>query len=137
MPSEILQWDESLSLDLPMMDQTHQEFVALLADVVRSPDATLLTRWALLIDHTQEHFDQEDEWMRETGFGPGNCHSTQHEIVLKVMREGGKRGLAGELNLVRQMADELGPWFRNHAQSMDAGFALHLRSAGYELELVP
>ena len=136
MPSEILQWDESLSLDLPLMDQTHQEFVELLATVMRSPDDSLLTHWAALIDHTVQHFGQEDEWMQETGFAPGNCHATQHDIVLRVMREGGKRGLAGDLSLVRQMATELGPWFRNHAQTMDAGLALHLRSAGYALEMV-
>ena len=118
------------------MDQTHQEFVELLALVRRSPDVNLLSRWAQLIDHTQIHFDQEDTWMKETGLLPGNCHATQHEIVLKVMREGGKRGLAGDLTLVRHMAAELGPWFRNHAQTMDAGLALHLRSAGYDLETV-
>ena len=136
MDVKILEWDGSLTLDMPQMDQTHQEFVELLADVQRSPDDTLLTRWALLIDHTQEHFDREDQWMAETGMAAGNCHASQHDIILQVMREGGKRGLAGDLNLVRQMAAELGPWFSNHAQTMDAGLALHLRSEGYTLELI-
>ena len=135
MDAKVLEWDGSLTLNMPQMDQTHEEFVALLADVVRSPDDTLLTRWALLIDHTQDHFDREDQWMEETGMAAGNCHATQHNIILQVMREGGKRGLAGDLNLVRQMAAELGPWFSNHAQTMDAGLALHLRSEGYTLEL--
>jgi len=134
MDLKILEWDDSLTLDMPQMDQTHQEFVAMLAEVQRSPDDMLLTRWALLIDHTQEHFDREDQWMAETGMAAGNCHASQHDIILQVMREGGKRGLAGDLNLVRQMAAELGPWFSNHAQTMDAGLALHLRSAGYTLE---
>jgi hypothetical protein len=48
------------------------------------------------------------------------------------MREGGKRGLLGELDLVRQMAYELGLWLANHIQSMDAALALHLRSAGFD-----
>jgi hemerythrin-like metal-binding protein len=127
-----LQWSEELSLDMPLMDSTHQEFVDLLAEVVQAPDETLLTRWALLIDHTQEHFDREDRWMSETGFSAGNCHATQHSVILQVMREGGKRGLDGDLSLVRQMAYELGLWFPQHAQSMDASLALHLRSAGYD-----
>lgn len=129
-----LQWSEELSLDMPLMDSTHQEFVDLLAQVVQAPDENLLTRWALLIDHTQEHFDREDRWMAETGFSAGNCHATQHSVILQVMREGGKRGLDGDLGLVRQMAHELGLWFPQHAQSMDASLALHLRSAGYDPE---
>jgi hemerythrin-like metal-binding protein len=127
-----LQWSEALSLDMPLMDTTHQEFVELLADVVRAPDETLLSKWAILIDHTDDHFGREDQWMLDTGFAAGNCHSSQHSIILQVMREGGKRGLAGDLPVVRQMAHELGLWFPQHAQAMDASLALHLRSAGYD-----
>jgi hemerythrin-like metal-binding protein len=132
MTTTSLQWSEALSLDMPLMDTTHQEFVDLLAQVVESPDATLLTRWALLIDHTDDHFGREDQWMLDTGFSAENCHSTQHKIILEVMREGGKRGLDGDMAIVRQMAHELGLWFPQHAQSMDASLALHLRSAGYD-----
>lgn len=127
-----LQWTEALSLEMPLMDRTHQEFVALLADAVMAPDATLLTEWTRLIEHTQAHFDQEDRWMAETGFAAGNCHATQHQIILQVMREGEQRGQTGDLALVRQMAHELGLWFPQHAQSMDASLALHLRSAGFD-----
>lgn len=127
-----LQWSDALSLDMPLMDSTHQEFVDLLAQVVQAEDEVLLSRWATLIDHTQEHFDREDQWMANTGFSADNCHATQHNIILQVMREGGKRGLDGDLKLVRQMAYELGLWFPQHAQSMDASLALHLRSAGYD-----
>ncbi len=127
-----LQWSEALSLAMPLMDTTHQEFVELLAQVVESPDDTLLSHWATLIHHTDAHFGQEDRWMVDTGFAAENCHSTQHKIILEVMREGGKRGLTGELDVVRQMAYELGLWFPQHAQAMDASLALHLRSAGYD-----
>jgi hemerythrin-like metal-binding protein len=127
-----LQWTEALSLEMPLMDRTHQEFVALLADTVMAPDATLLTEWTRLIEHTQAHFDQEDRWMAETGFAAGNCHATQHQIILQVMREGEQRGQTGDLALLRDMAHELGLWFPQHAQSMDASLALHLRSAGFD-----
>ena len=127
-----LQWSDALSLDMPLMDSTHEEFVELLAQVVKAPDDTLLSEWARLIDHTQEHFDREDQWMAATGFASGNCHGTQHNVILQVMREGGKRGLQGDLAIVRQMAHELGLWFPQHAQSMDAALALHLRSAGFD-----
>jgi hemerythrin-like metal-binding protein len=124
-----LQWTDSLMLDLPQMDDTHKEFVALLDKVVNAPDETLLPLWRALITHTDAHFAREDSWMKNTGFASSNCHSTQHLVVLQVMREGEKRA---DLGIVRQMADELGMWFPQHAQAMDAALALHLRSVGFD-----
>jgi len=127
-----LQWSDALNLDMPLMDSTHQEFVDLLSAVVTAPDSALLERWSTLIAHTDEHFGLEDQWMLQTGFARANCHSTQHKIILQVMREGEQRGKNGELDVVRQMARELGAWFPQHAQAMDASLALHLRSAGFD-----
>jgi hemerythrin-like metal-binding protein len=127
-----LQWSDALALDLPLMDDTHREFVDLLARVEAASDATLLEAWRELIAHTDDHFGREDEWMKNTQFASSNCHSMQHEVVLSVMREGAQHGEGGDLASVRQMASELGNWFPQHAQSMDAALALHLRRVGYD-----
>ena len=119
-----LQWSDSLALDLPFMDDTHREFVDLLAIVVNAPDELLLEAWQTLIAHTDDHFGREDQWMKDTHFSSSNCHTTQHDVILQVMREGAKRGQAGDLAMVRQMAYELCIWFPQHAQSMDAALAL-------------
>jgi hemerythrin-like metal-binding protein len=131
-PQPTLQWNEALALDMPLMDDTHREFVELLEAVVLAADADIAARWSTLISHTQEHFDTEDQWMLASGFAPGNCHSIQHRVILQVMREGEARGMDGDYATVRQMAHELGLWFPQHAQSMDASLALHLRSAGFD-----
>jgi len=128
----LLEWSDALSLDLPLMDDTHHEFVKLLALVEAAPDATLRQAWQDLIDHTDGHFGQEDEWMQATRFASGNCHSMQHKVVLQVMREGAAMGAQGELEPIRQMARELAVWFPQHAQAMDAALALHLRRVGFD-----
>ena len=128
----LLEWSDALSLDLPLMDDTHHEFVELLALVEAAPDATLRQAWQDLIDHTDGHFGQEDAWMQATRFASGNCHSMQHKVVLQVMREGLTRGQAGDLAVVRQMSHELAMWFPQHAQAMDASLALHLRRIGFD-----
>ena len=128
----LLEWSDALALDLPFMDDTHREFVDLLAAVVQAPEGAVLNAWRVLIAHTQEHFDREDEWMQSTGFSSSNCHSMQHKVILQVMREGEQRGVTGEYAVVRQMAYELGVWFPQHAQSMDAALALHLRGVGFD-----
>jgi hemerythrin-like metal-binding protein len=129
-----LVWSDALSLSMPVMDVTHQEFVDLLAQVEDADDATLLPKWQALIDHTDDHFAREDRWMLATGFAAGNCHSSQHAVVLKVLREGAVKGAEGDLATVRQMAHELTLWFPHHAQNMDFGLALHLKSMGYDPE---
>lgn len=127
-----LQWSDALSLDLPLMDDTHREFVDLLACAAQAGDNDLLATWDRLIAHTQDHFDREDRWMTDTAFSSTHCHTTQHKVVLQVMREGARRGLSGDLALVRQMVSELALWFPQHAQSMDAALALHVRRVGYD-----
>lgn len=127
-----LEWSDTFALDVPVMDDTHQEFVDLLAAVVSASDDTLLPRWDDLVQHTDEHFAREDRWMLATGFAVDNCHSSHHKLILQIMRDGARRGRAGELAVVRQMADELGTWFPHHANSMDAGLAAHLKAIGYD-----
>ena len=127
-----LEWSDALNLDLPLMDDTHREFVDLLAAVDRAEDAQLLSTWNTLVEHTEQHFGQEDAWMASTRFASGNCHSTQHKVVLQVMREGAARAEQGDLKVLRVMASELALWFPQHAQNMDAALALHLRRVGFD-----
>lgn len=127
-----LQWSDALSLDMPLMDETHEEFVDLLAVVAEARDEDLVAAWVALIEHTDDHFSREDRWMEQTRFTSTNCHSTQHHVVLRVLREGLSAGVAGRLDVIRQLAHELAIWFPQHAQSMDAALALHLRSVGFD-----
>ena len=127
-----LEWSDALDLDLPLMDDTHREFVDLLAAVDGADDAHLASTWQALVDHTVQHFGQEDAWMAATRFASGNCHSQQHKVVLQVMREGLARAQQGDVKVLRMMASELALWFPQHAQSMDAALALHLRRVGFD-----
>ena len=129
----ILEWSEALALNVPAMDATHQEFVDLLAAVEQAADVQLAARWQALIAHTEAHFGQEDRWMAQAGFAAGNCHATQHQVVLEVMREGAQHCQQGDLTLVRGMLPELAAWFTQHAQSMDAALAQHMASVGLDL----
>lgn len=129
-----LPWSDGLVLGLSFMDETHKEFVELLARCEASDDVLLPALWDALIEHTADHFGREDEWMLATGFAAGNCHATQHKVVLQVLREGAARASQGDLAPIRQMIRELAAWFPQHAQTMDAALALHLRGVGYDAD---
>ena len=127
-----LEWSDGLALDLPLMDDTHHEFVELLHCVEGADDTRILAAWKALVEHTDAHFSQEDRWMQATRFASSNCHSLQHKVVLQVMREGTQRAEQGELDVLRGMASDLAIWFPQHTQSMDAALALHLRRGGFD-----
>lgn len=130
--TENLHWNEALALDMPQMDDTHREFVDLLSVVLEAPEADVLDAWSALIAHTQEHFSMEEKWMHDTAFGPGHGHATHHQFILQVMHEAQQRGASGDIGAVRQNAHELGLWFPEHAQTMDASLTRHLQSVGYD-----
>ncbi len=123
-----LAWDDTLLLDWKPMDDDHKAIVALLAEVVCADAEYLMPRWSALIAGMQKHFDEEDRWMMESGFAENNCHSAQHKTILDIVREGEARGHAGEHDVVRQMAQELGTWFPLHIDAMDAVLVSYLRA---------
>jgi hemerythrin-like metal-binding protein len=127
-----LAWSSELLLGVPAMDTTHQEFIALLAAAEEAPDEALVSAWDQLVEHTQQHFGNEDRYMQTTGFAATNCHTTHHAMVLNVLRDGLRMGLAGDLAPIRQMARELATWFVQHADSMDAALAMHLQRVGFD-----
>ena len=128
-----LTWSDDLILNMDKMDQTHLEFVELLGATETAPDEHLLDKFIELIAHTEEHFSGENQWMQDVDFGPGGCHSDEHDMILKVMREALRRGpVDGKLDLVRQLTGELAIWFDGHAKSMDAVLAMFLKEVQYD-----
>ena len=130
-----LTWSDALNLAHPTMDATHVEFVALLAaadNALPGPDPALLAAFDTLVDHTVEHFAQEDRWMLASGFEFEHCHSFQHRQVLQVMSECYRRARDDDFEPLRLAVGELAPWFPQHAQQMDAALAQHLASVGFD-----
>jgi hemerythrin-like metal-binding protein len=128
----LLEWTDAMAVEMPAMDQTHQEFVALLNALESASDEALIDRYVALLAHTDAHFAREDAWMQATGFAASNCHSMQHKIVMDVLREGEKRGRAGDLEVLRVIARELAQWFPQHTDAMDAALAQHLLRTGFD-----
>jgi hemerythrin-like metal-binding protein len=131
-----LTWSDSLTLNQPQMDQTHREFVDLLADVeaaLGSPHDTIAERFAELLAHTEQHFAQEEQWMQRIGFAPENCHAFQHKQVLDVLREVGRRiGTEGDQEILSNLVAELSKWFPVHAQMMDQALAETMAMVGLD-----
>lgn len=122
-----LPWTDALRLQHEELDHTHEEFVALLNAVHKAlgGDDTGAA-FAELLEHTEAHFAMEEAWMAELGFAAENCHSSQHRMVLELMREVGRRH-AEEPELLERLIPALAEWFPQHAAMMDAALVETLR----------
>ena len=131
-----LTWSDHLALQHTLMDDTHREFVDLLAELetaAQGPAAGLLHCLDRFVEHTETHFGQEDAWMASIGFQPENCHARQHAEVLQLLREVQRRVRdEGQFNLVRQLVPALAEWFPPHAQNMDGGLAQVMQATGFD-----
>ena len=127
-------WSDRLSLKHDLMDETHQEFVALCAALSLDEPATFLSRLDALIEHSIEHFAQEDAWMRDNSFPPAGCHQGEHDAVLQVMQEVRRRYAGGEHDLGQSLAEELPLWFEHHVDTMDNMLAQFMINNGLAIE---
>ena len=132
---QTLSWTDALTLNQPQIDQTHQEFVALLNELAEHLQSGKepLPVYQRLLTHTEQHFAMEEGFMAATGFAPDNCHSKQHAMVLDVMRQVLVHSHAEHgLEPMRNLLPELVNWFPAHAEMMDAALVYHMSQVGFD-----
>ena len=127
-----LDWTPSLQTGDSRMDDTHQEFVDQLNSLLATPMRDQLPLYRDFLAHTVEHFAQEERWMLATGFSEDNCHASHHATILDTMRAVEAHYLDGDNQIINRLAEALAEWFPQHAASMDAGLALHLKDVGFD-----
>ena len=127
-----LTWSNDLQTGDSRMDDTHEEFVTMLNQLLATPQDQQLPLYKAFLSHTVEHFAQEDRWMLATGFSADNCHAGQHTTLLETMRAVEVHYEGGDNEIITRLVEALAEWFPGHANSMDAGLALHLKSVNFD-----
>ena len=126
-----LDWTAALSVGDSRMDDTHEEFVSMLNQLLASPPNEQLPLYRSFIEHTVAHFAQEERWMLATGFAADNCHAGHHATILETMNAVLEHTEKGDADIIKRMALALVEWFPQHTASMDAGLAQHLKNVGF------
>ena len=127
-----LDWTPALSVGDARMDDTHEEFVSMLNQLLATPPNEQLTLYRAFIEHTVAHFAQEERWMLATGFAADNCHAGHHATILETMNAVLEHSEKGDAGIIKRMALALVEWFPQHTASMDAGLAQHLKNVGFD-----
>ena len=106
------------------MDDTHREFVETVDGLLTCADADLVARFEDFIRHAEEHFGEEDEWMRKTDFPPKDCHIDEHAAVLRSVRQVlDLIRREGDVAEGRRLAAALADWFPGHAFHLDSALS--------------
>ena len=127
-----LDWTSHLQTGDVRMDDTHEEFVTMLNQLMDTPQDQQLPLYREFLEHTVDHFAQEERWMLATGFAADNCHAEHHATILETMRAVIPYFENDDPEIITRLAEALVEWFPQHAASMDAGLALHLKEAGFD-----
>lgn len=127
----VIEWNDKLAIDQGVMDDTHREFVDLVNRMADAPDDEMGAAVDEFIRHTEEHFGQEERWMRSIAFPPLGCHQREHNGVLEIAREVRQRVANGEFRFGRVLAQAVAEWFADHAASMDTVLSLYMKDRGY------
>ena len=127
-----LHWAPQLETGDARMDHTHEEFVVMLNQLLATPQDQQLPLYRKFLDHTVEHFAQEERWMLATGFSEDNCHASHHATILETMRAVRPHYEGEDPEIITRLAEALVEWFPQHAASMDAGLAMHLKNVGFD-----
>lgn len=129
---EPIEWSAAHEIGLVPMDRTHREFVDLYNNLVRAGSTEFLDHFNKLILRTLHHFDRENAWMERSGFPPSVIHRGEHDRVLRLMRAARDKIAAGEVESGREFGAQLPAWFEQHAATMDAALAMHMRRNRFE-----
>ena len=126
-----LAWSPTLALNDVVMDHTHEEFIELLNAVGAAGPDTIEAAMRAFVEHTEQHFAEEERWMTESGFPPLGCHQNQHNMVMQVAREVCARVAKGETTLGAPFAQAVAEWFGDHVTVMDSILKQYMDMQGY------
>lgn len=118
-----LEWTDALLLGHDPMDELHQEFVDLTRQLQAAGDGQLPGLLQAMECHLQQHFAEENQWMRETAFPPRDCHIDEHAAVLKSVHEVQALLAQGNVLVCRELVKALVEWFPGHATHLDSALA--------------
>jgi hemerythrin-like metal-binding protein len=131
-PTTGLEWAPSLQTGDARMDATHEEFVVMLNQLLATPQDQQLPLYREFVEHTAAHFAQEERWMLATGFTADNCHASHHATIMETLHAVIPHYQNDDPEIITRLAEALVEWFPQHAASMDAGLALHLKDVGFD-----
>ncbi len=137
-----IEWDESLSIGVPLIDEQHKTWIKCLADVsaavelVQGPQR-IAEALGFLLDYTRTHFATEEKAMEDNQYAGLADHRAKHEQLKKTLadlEEEYKEEGATHI-LAESVGNFMANWLVTHIKEVDLTFGAFLREKGVVLAL--
>jgi hemerythrin len=127
----LIEWnDEDFSVGSAEIDEQHKKWVKIindLHDALTAKDETVIRKLCVeMADYTNYHFDGEEKLMEKVSYPGLGLHKEMHDqfqvnIIKRILRV-----YAGEVEISRQILNEIKSWLENHILNEDKKYSAYL-----------
>jgi hemerythrin len=119
----------TLTVGYELIDNDHDEFINLLNTLDSAANVDFPALFQQLYEHTEQHFDRENQLMKQFAY-PGEIeHKGEHQRVLGEFKQFKTRVDKGMIAFGRSFVRERLPqWFGLHVTTMDTALAAHINT---------
>ena len=127
---DFIQWNESVILNVPIMDEQHKNMVDLtnqLHGLLETKNKTQISKTLKsILDEMEIHFETEDKLMKESKLPLFFSHKLEHERFYNKLNNIYFRIESGEKQLTLDNLKMIKIWFFNHIEFKDRSLADHV-----------
>lgn len=110
-----------------LIDNDHDEFISQLNQLDSASNADFPALFQQLYEHTEVHFDRENQLMKQFAFPGETEHKGEHQRVLGEFKQFKTRVDKGMIAFGRSFVRERLPeWFGLHVTTMDSALVAHI-----------
>lgn len=124
----LLEKTDALILDYEPIDNDHDEFIIMLNQLDSADNADFPALFQHLYEHTEQHFDRENQLMKQFAFPAETAHKGEHQRVLEEFTQFKTLIDKGLITFGRSFVKERLPqWFQLHALTMDKALVAYIK----------
>ena len=117
----------ALIVDYDPLDNDHDDFISLLNQLDVADNANFPALFQQLYEQTGQHFERENQLMKQFSFPGEGEHKSEHQRVLGEFKQFKSRVDKGLIAFGRAFVkDRLPQWFGLHVTTMDSALAAHI-----------
>lgn len=126
----MIEWTKNLSVGNQKMDEQHIGLLKLIQYLEKSSDfgvsdEELDTVISELVNYTEQHLREEEEYLKSIGYPDFDKHVALHKFFIKRVNSFFAQFLANERNVDKEVLKFLGDWFLNHIKVEDKQYAIY------------
>ena len=125
----LIEKTDSLLTGNTLIDNDHDEFITLLNQLDSANNSKFPALFQQLYEHTEHHFERENQLMSQFSFPAEGEHKGEHLRVLGEFKQFKSRVDKGLITFGRAFVkDRLPEWFRLHVTTMDSALVAHIKT---------